>query len=516
MALTYVLPALDLRGARQVHDSLQGYSVPMQKNVLRKAWLPCLAMLFSACAHGSLPPGNALISDLNPDPPESWGNDVQTFPDSDLDQKWMQSEEYEKVSQLVEEAVAHNPDLQAARARVLQSQAAAKISGAARLPNLQANLNGNRSDTRTRSDAGTISSQAQTQFDLSATLSWEVDVWGRVKARHGAGLADYQGAKADFAAAKLSTATRTVVTWSAAINATAQRGIAEETVTALLRTTDIARRRYQRGLGTILEVRLAERDLANGKADLENRLNQEKSAKRALERILGRYPSGVISVSETLPNLSLFVPEEQPSALLGLRPDVRAAYVRIRAAAWRLGEAKASRLPVFNLTGSLTSSDGNFTDLLNPGRLVASIIGNAVIPLFDNGQRKAEVDQNLARMDEQSSNYVVTVLNAYEETQNLLSAAMHLKAQQENFEVSLDRALRSEELSERQYRIGLTTLSDLLQSQRTRFQIQSQLSDIKQQRIANRANLHLAFGGSITNLAEGENIYLKTAPNQCD
>lgn len=429
--------------------------------------------------------------------PEEWAS---TQPDqSDLSRKsgWFLVSSSSTLQSFITEALEGNPEIKEAKARYMLALAQADIISADRLPTLQADV----VSTRTRTE---------TQFDLSARLSWEIDLWGRLRAQKGASIADARAAEADLRAARLSVETRTAQSWAALINANLQRTVAQDTVSAFELTTEIVDKGFFLGLRSLLDVQLAGRDLANSRATLEARIMAEHETARAFEVLLGRYPSGSVQVDDEFPSLEPYVNRTPPTALLTTRPDIQAAYARLEAAVKRLDASEAAQLPVFNLVGSLTASDGKLGNLLDPNKLIASIVGSVVQPLFDGGRRSAQVTANLATMDELSAVYIRTVLSAYQETQNLLSRDYRLLKQQEFLETAFARASQAEVLSDRQYRAGLISLSDLLQTKRSKFDALSQLFDLKQQRLTTLANLHLAVGGAA---APSSNISLSECPS---
>ena len=291
--------------------------------MLNRALLVVLSLALVACATD--PPTKPDLQ-VPVTVPDAWtsGDDGEVMP-------WITDVQDPKLRSLIKTALEQNFDLQAVIARVDAARSRARITGADRLPQLDLEFRGSRTK---REEAGGESAldNPTTSLRLSLELAWELDVWGRLRAATRAAIADYQAAESDLAAARLSLAANIARAWFNAVEADQQVILAENTLRSFENSLSIIEQRFQRGIGTALDVRLARGNVATGEANLYLNQRERDGAIRILKVLLGTYPDIEIQLANRLPEITSRVPGGLPSELLLRRPDLNAEQWRVLAA----------------------------------------------------------------------------------------------------------------------------------------------------------------------------------------
>ena len=418
----------------------------------------------------------------------------------EVESEWWLAFHSPGMDHAVRTALDHNTDLFAAAARVEQAAAAARIAGASLKPSVSAGLNGSR---RKQNFIGLpipgagdeVLSTTSTNIGVSLQVSWEVDLWGRMKAGARAAVSDLKAAEADLAGARLSIAGQTAKAWLAMAEATQQVALANETVASFRESEAIVRGRYEQGLAPSLDLRLQKTNLANAEAFLANRRIGLEAATRQLEVLMGRYPDGDIEAGTFLPEPPDSIPGGLPADLVSRRPDLVAAELRLDGAGYRFDAARRSLYPRLVLTGSGGSSTQEFQDLLDGDFSVWSIAAGLTQPLFQGGRLRAGVDQTRSASDEILARYAGAVLGAYREVETALASEHHLAGRQTALLEATSQSTAARLLAEDRYRSGLTPFITVLESQRQSVQAESDLITARQQLLNNRIDLVLALGG---------------------
>jgi outer membrane protein TolC len=221
-----------------------------------------------------------------------------------------------------------------------------------------------------------------------------------------------------------------------------------------------------------------------------------EQALRALELLLGRYPSAQIAVPATFDALPPSIPVGLPSELLERRPDMIAAENRVAAAFNLVQEAEAARLPRFSLTGSVSSISSDLFVLTDRDNPVWSIGGSVFAPLFRGGALRAQVVIRTTEQDEAMAGYVQTALKAFGDVENALSSEFALQDREGILDAAVVDAERTVELAETRYRVGSGDLRAVEQEQLRYHSTRMNLLRVRSERRVQRVNLHLALGGS--------------------
>ena len=410
------------------------------------------------------------------------------------------------LSETIEAALARNLDLQAAAARLEQAAADARVASAALRPSIQAPYSGSQ---RKQNFIGfpipgaedRVLSTVFTNHGISLDTTWEVDLWGRLRATEQAALADLQRSAADLRGARLSLAGQTAKAWFAVAEARQQVRLSEATVRSLGESVDLVRDRFESGIRPALDLRQALLNLSNAEAGLAERRRQLDASTRQIEVLLARYAGGDVSAPSDLPAMPPPPPAGVPADLVARRPDLVSAERQVAASEARLRVARRELLPNITLTGSAGTATDALRSLLGGDFSVWSIVGNVVAPLWQGGRLRAQIGRAEARVAEVLASYVNTALVAFSEVETALAAEEHLAARVVRLTTSVEQALAAERLAGERYRTGLDTYITVLDSQRSAFQAQSELLAARRLRLENRVDLYLALGGGIERLA---------------
>jgi NodT family efflux transporter outer membrane factor (OMF) lipoprotein len=438
--------------------------------------------------------------DVSVDVPASWTFEEPAQEPIETDTtRWWSYFGSAPLDTLVEEALGGNYDLKGALARVDAAAAVAKRAGADLYPQAAVRADG----ARRRQNligipipgSGGVITTRSNSFGVSMDILWELDLWGRIRSGQSAALADLQATWAELAGARLSIAAQVVKAWFAVIESRLQLELAAETVETFQLSADQVERRYQEGVRTSLDLRLALSNLYGAEALLEFRKQQLDVSKRQLEILLGRYPGATLTAASDLPSIVAEVPAGLPSELLIRRPDLLAAERRYAAAEKRVSEARRAFFPRISLTASGGTLSEQLGDLVDGDFGVWSIAANITQPIFQGGRLRANLAQSHAVSDQTLAQYAVALLTAFGEVEATLYAEQTLAKQERHTADAAEQSEAARQLAERQYNAGLIDYITVLETQRRSLNSQSELILVRRQRLDARVNLHVALGG---------------------
>jgi len=465
-------------GNRTVHEAWK----TLAALALRLAPVTVLA----GCITLAKPPtADDLAKDVLPDgtpPPAQWTAGGAT--DGAVETGWLATFADPELDALVNEAIAHNADLQAAAARVEQAAGYMRAAGGSRFPSV---------DLLARGGSGLGDNTGLEGGLLSA--SWELDLWGRVRYEFRGAQAKYAASGSDFEYARQSLAALVAKSWFLVTEATLQRDVASEMVDSAAKLLDLAEQRLRVGAGNELDVTNARLNLETYRDNLRQLDLSREQALRSLELLVGRYPAAALASAPQLGVLPPSIPAGLPSELLERRPDVFAAEQRVAAAFNLTHEAKAARLPRFSLTGSVSALSSEFFVLQNRDNPVWSIGGTVFAPLFSGGELKAKVEVRTAEQKEAMARYVQTALKAFGDVENALSSEFALADRELLLTAAVSDAERALQLAETRYRVGSGDLRQVEQQQLAYQSARMNLLRVQSERRVQRVNLHLALGG---------------------
>ncbi len=440
---------------------------------------------------GCKTPPERRVDDAGAKIPSQWsGTNESTQPTRD---HWVEAFGDPDLSALVHTALADNYDLKAAGTRVRAAIAQARIDGSGLWPQLF--FTPDHQETQIR-DAG-FGSPRFSVTEAIFSLNWELDVWGRIQDFKQAAVQEASATLADFHGAKLSLAALIAKSYFDLAEAKLQSEVAEESTKDRRTIVDLVRGRFARGITNALDLRLALTDLATAEAQLTQARNQVQIVTRRLEVLLGRYPSGNLTKTSVLPEPPPGIPAGLPSELLERRPDLVAAFGRLRAVDYRAESSRKLLLPRITLTASGGTRSTALTELIDPRALAWNVVMGLVQPVFTGGRIRGEILLNEARAEEALNLYKSTALNAFREVEQVLAADEWLREQEKALRKAVEQTEASRKLAIYSYRLGFIEILTLLDSYRSTLNAQSAHLSVKRQLLSNRINLYLALGGGI-------------------
>ena len=450
---------------------------------------PLLALAVAALAGCALksPPDRPAIRQQslpNLSVPERWAEPAGVA--GAVSDRWLASFNDPQLDALVREALANNPDLQVAAARVEQAASFVKVAGATLYPQVSALARG----------GGALSGDSSGLEGAGIFANWELDLWGRVRAGRAAAQDQYGSAGLDAEYARQSLAALVAKSWFLATEARMQKAIAEEMSGASERQLGLAEDRLRVGRGDEYDVALARANLATFRDSVRTLDLAYRQSLRALEALAGRYPAAALSVPPQLAALPGPVPVGMPSELLERRPDVIAAERRIAAAFYRVEEAKAARLPRISLTAAVTSISSDLFVLKDRDNPVWSAGASLSQPLFLGGQLQAQVEIRTAEQKQALAEYGRVGARAFGEVESALSTGFALEERESILKQLVADNARALELANVRYRVGTGDLRAVSQQSLALHAARTALLRVQAERLVQRVNLHVALGGS--------------------
>lgn len=404
---------------------------------------------------------------------------------------WVVAFEDTRLNGLIAEVLEKNFNLEAAAANVDAAAASARIAGAALLPAVNLGLQGGGSG-----NLGSGSNSTSSNIGASLDVSWELDVWGRIRAGRDAATNQLVAATLDYDFARMSLVAQTAKAYFLAIETLQQLQLVEDTLVLQERTLEIVNAFYDEGLRGAQDKSLAQAEVARARDALEQAKAAHLEALRGLEALLGRYPSAEVEIAATLPALPPTPPAGLPSDILERRPDIVAAERRVAAAFNQISEAKAAQLPRISLTGSFGAAGSGLSNITSPSNLIWNAASSLMFPIFDGGRLEAQVEAASAQQRQVLANYQQTALQAFVDVETSLTNETIFRRRAENLTEAYEQAKIAEEIGLEKYQTGEGDLLDVQQLRAGAISAQSALIRVQHDTLVQRVNLHLGLGGS--------------------
>lgn len=400
---------------------------------------------------------------------------------------------------LLETRVAEaNQDLKAGFARLQQARAATRIARSNLWPALTAASSATRARSSLNSPRFPPGAMATgNNFDLEADLSYELDVWGRVRNTVTSAKASQQASAADLAVLNLSIHAELAADYFALRAQDAQQALLDRTVADYERSLQLTQNLYAGGAAALADVAQAEAQLQTARTQSADTRLQRAQSEHAIAVLLGENPSLFHAEPNPLPAelAPPLIDPGLPSSLLERRPDVAAAERRVAAANAQIGVARAAYFPVFSLAAAAGFDSTSSSNWLNAPSQFWSVGPKAALTLFDAGRHRAETAQARAIYDEQAAAYRGTVLSAYREVEDNLAALRQLE--EESISATAAVAATGTALQQAQYRYkaGLTTYLEVATAESSALQAQLSNLNIHLRRMNASVQLVKALGG---------------------
>ena len=402
---------------------------------------------------------------------------------------WLVAFNDPRLDALVREAITNNPDLRVAAARVEQAAGYVRLAGATLYPQVNLLARG----------GGAMSGDSSGLEGVGVFASWELDLWGRVRAGREAAQLQYLSSEFDAEYARQSIAALVAKSWFLATEARLQKATTEDMRRSAERLVGLAQDRMRVGKGDEYDVRLAQASLQTYRDAVQQLDLSYRQALRALEALIGRYPAAAVDVPPRLAATPGPVPVGMPSELLERRPDVVAAERRVAVAFYRTEEAKAARLPRISLTAAVTTISSELFVLKNRDDPVWSAGASLLAPLYLGGALQSQVEIRTAEQKLAVAEYGRIGARAFGEVENALSSGFTLEERTAILAKAVTENERALELVNVRYRVGSGDLRAVQQQQIAVHGARTSLLRVRSEQLVQRVNLYLALGGGWSN-----------------
>jgi outer membrane protein, multidrug efflux system len=433
--------------------------------------------------------------------PPSFRGDTTTAPDptSLADLKWFEVFKDPQLQELVRKALVNNYDLREAVARVEASRAAVGITRADQLPT----ITGGAGVTTQRTSANGSFTLPQ-NFDQSRTfgnvglnlLSFELDIWGRLRSATAAARADLLASEETRKAVVTTLVSDVTTAYFQLLELDGEMEVAKRTLASRESSLELIKNREKFGLASTLEVRQGEQLVQVAAQAIPEIERQQAQTENLIRLLLGESPSAVarskpLTQQEQPPTL----PAGLPSSLLERRPDIRAAEQNLVARNATVNVARAAYFPQISLTGLLGLQSNQLSSLFTGANRTWQFAPQVAQPIFTGGRLKnnvalAKADQNLALIQ-----YERSIQTAFREVSDALVQHEKLKDVRGRQETLVSTLQDRSRLSYVRYKGGVATLLDALDADRDLFDAEVRLSQLRRDELVSIVQLYRALGG---------------------
>jgi multidrug efflux system outer membrane protein len=446
-----------------------------------------LMLLLAGCAVGPAyqPPTPAELG-----VPASWrGKTAEPVTPDDLSQWWAGLGDA-RLTALIDEALARNPDLAGARAALRASRARVSVAAAGRLPSVNASASAGAG----QSGSNDVREQYQAGFDAA----WEPDLFGGQRHAVTAATADAAAAELNLAQARVSLAAEVARNYLQLRSLQARLDITRRNLRSQEETAALTGWRAQAGLVSTLVVAQTAAALEQTRAQLPALELSLATALNRLSVLTGRAPGALqddLAAAAPLPSLPPSLVIGIPADTLRQRPDVQAAERKLAAETARSGVAVANRYPSFRLSGSIGLEALTLGGLGDSAALNRSLLAGISSPLLDGGRLRQQAEIQSAVQDQALAAYRATVLTALEDVENALA---NLAAQQQRLAaltVGATAAVQAADLARLRYQAGITDYPTVLETERSRLSLEDSRQSTEADRALALVQLYKALGG---------------------
>jgi len=427
--------------------------------------------------------------------PNAWQEKAKT--DSSLaNLPWWELFKDETLQTLIKTALAGNKDAAIALERVAEARAQAGITKADLYPQVSGAAAAGAVKSSDELLPGETETEARGYYELSASVSWELDLFGRIRSANDAQRAILLSTEEAYRGAVIILVSEVARVYTDLRGLDLELEIAQRTLASRKEYVDLARIRFEGGVTPELDWRQAEAEFYRTQAviyDLEKRI---RIAENELSVLLGRAPANIprglaIQDQVSLPE----IPAGLPSELLERRPDIMRAEQLLVAENARIGEAKALMYPNISLTGSYGVVSRDLDDLLTSAAQTWTIVPSLLQSIFDAGKNRNRVRAQESRQRQAVLNYQQTILQSFRDVEDAL-VSYGKTGEQQTSQGDRVRSLRQVlTLSEARYRGGVAEYLEVLDAQRSLFSAELDAVDTMRAHTSSMVRLYKALGG---------------------
>ena len=415
---------------------------------------------------------------------------------------WWELFEDENLQAIIRKALVENKDLRIAVARVRESRAHLVATGADQFPRIDGKSSIQRNQTsqavvRQFGFPGNIPQiPATNQFRATVDLSFELDLWGRLRRATEAARADLLAMESARRTIVLTLVSDLAKAYFELQELDAELEFAKRTLKTRQEALDLIRLRKLMGQRSTLDIRRAEQDVARAQAvipDLERQIGQKE---HQLSLLMGRNPTPIVRGASLRDHpLPPEVPAGLPSALLERRPDIVEAEQRLIAANAKIGVAKAAFFPQISLTGNFGAQSLQFSDLFVGASRVWSFGPGLTVPLFNAGRNRANLEMSRAQQEQALVSYERTIQQAFREVEDALLAHQKILEVRTEWERLVDLSREALELAKLEYLNGKASYLEVLVARREALNAETALAQTQRNHLLTVVQLYKSLGG---------------------
>jgi NodT family efflux transporter outer membrane factor (OMF) lipoprotein len=398
---------------------------------------------------------------------------------------------------LEEQVVTANQNLKIAEARLREARAMVRFNRAALFPTISTSFGA--SSVRNSANQPFVSPSASTgsSGDLlfSLDMSYEIDLWGRVRRTVAAAKHEAQATAADLETARLSLQAELAMDYFELRAADAQKQLLDETVKAFEAALRLTTNRFQGGAAPKSDVAQAQTQLDTTRAQATDVTVQRAQLEHAIATLIGKPPAAFSLPPRPLDIRPPDIPVGLPSQLLERRPDIAAAERRVAEANEQIGIAKAAYYPTVMLNASVGFEGSSFGNVLNASSLLWAVGASITQTIFDGGRRRATSDAARAAYDATVAGYRQTTLTAFQQVEDNLAALRILEQEAQQQRRAVESAQQSLQLFTNRYRGGVDNYLQVITAQTATLSNQRTEIDILRRRVDASVLLVKALGG---------------------
>jgi NodT family efflux transporter outer membrane factor (OMF) lipoprotein len=402
------------------------------------------------------------------------------------------------LNALEDKAASANQNLKAAFARLQQARADTRIARADLFPSLSATASATRA--RVSPNAPRFIKGFPTEgndFILEADLSYEVDLWGRVRNQVASARANQQASAADLAAIGLSIQAEVATDYFSLRSDDTQQQLLDKTVEDYAKSLELTQALFDGGAAALSDVAQAKAQLQTARTQAADISLQRAQLEHAIAVLVGENPSAFQLAVNPLPQTATppAVDPGLPSTLLERRPDVAEAERRIVSANAQIGVARAAYFPQFTLTGSGGLNSAQSSNWIDAPSLFWSLGPQVTLPIFEGGRLVAQTARAKAVYSEQVALYRNSVLTAYQDVEDNLAALRQLEQESQTEAEAVEATRTALEQSQDRYTAGIVTYLEVATTETAALQAQLSAINIQARRLNAAVLLVKALGG---------------------
>jgi NodT family efflux transporter outer membrane factor (OMF) lipoprotein len=410
--------------------------------------------------------------------------------------KWWEVYGDPQLNSLEEQIAVSNQTLKAAQAQFLQARAAVRITRSNLYPTASGSLAISRvGQSQNKPLFSSTEPQAYNDFLLPVDVSYEPDIWGRVRRSVEASRSEAQATAADLANVNLSLQAELALDYFSLRGLDAQKKLLDSTVVSYEKALDLTQTRYNGGLASAVDVAQAKTQLETTRAESIDVEVQRSEFEHAIAVLVGQPPAKFALPPTPLSAPPPEIPPGLPSDLLERRPDISAAERRVQEANANIGVARAAYFPNVTLGAGGGFESSTIGTLLQGPSGFWSLAGQAAELLFDGGLRRGVTEQARAAYDQSVDNYRQTVLSSFQEVEDNLAALRILEQEATTQDVAVEAAQHSLSLSETRYKGGVTSYLEVTTAQTAALSDEVTAVNILSRRLSASVLLVKAVGG---------------------